>query len=60
MGAHYGHVAAMVAYAILLFETLIVFFINDDGGQIRHGGKNGAAGANDNLRAISLLVLRSQ
>ena len=43
-------VAGRIAQALLLFQGMIVFFVDDDETDIRHGCEDGRARTDDELR----------
>ena len=40
LGAHYGHVASVVAWCLLLLVALVVLFVDEDEAKIRHRRKD--------------------
>ena len=48
--SEYGEIARRIAKPFLLLVGAVMFFIDHDEGEIRHGGEHGGAGADDDPR----------
>ncbi len=49
-GAHHGHVAGVVARRLLLLITLVVLLVDQNQAEVRRGGENSRAGADNDRR----------